>query len=341
MYRYEGVALAIVLLIAIVILFHMSTRLSFQKIFNETIYVGDRPLDEVMKLPKKVKRNILKGRSKLKKSRLVIAGCLRDRADHIPKIIKMVEAMGELALDYKILVVENDSSDSTRELLLKWVETNSKVEVLGCGINSVKCKLNLKPTLLWDVNPTRMSKMRYIREVYLDRIKEAYNDWEYVLVWDYDLDGFLYREGVCHSVETLERTGVAGIGAYGHYKMPMGNLYYDPFAYHPISKEDFDPNGLFDSNGLFDPKEVIYCRKPDKLLWNLKLKPGEVSPCTSAFAGASLYRTGSMCRSSYNLEEGDDPLACEHKTFSDKLGDIMLVDGTMQFIVLENPRYTS
>lgn len=336
MKRYEAVIIYIIIIVVIIAMLKYTTK-GCQRLFNEALYVGDRPMEQVMNVPDETKATIKEGYQKLKSTRLVIAGCLRDRADHIPQIKKMTEAMGRLASDYRILIVENDSSDGTRAELLKWAALNPKVEVLGCGINAESCKLNLPRTFQWDVNHTRMNKMRTIREMYVTRVKEAYSDWDYMLVWDYDLEGFLYPEGIAHAAMTLDMgfgdMQISGVASYGYYTTPLGQLYYDPFAYVPISRST-----ATNDFAVGNRNDMIYSRDPDKFAWTLKLSPGKYSPCYSAFAGAAIYRISSVINASYFTEKDEDPLECEHVTFSRRLG-IMMVDGAMQFPVLENPRY--
>ena len=63
--------------------------------------------------------------------KVLITSLVRDVADRLPEIRKKAEKVGEMFLDYKILIVENDSKDGTRDLLLKWAMENHEKRVLS------------------------------------------------------------------------------------------------------------------------------------------------------------------------------------------------------------------
>jgi glycosyltransferase involved in cell wall biosynthesis len=98
----------------------------------------------------------------------------RDIESRLLKNIHVIEEIGSLFNDYNVLIVENDSSDNTRNICLDWSNQNKRVKVLGCGgYNLDVCNLNMKKTLNHSVNFYRMEKMAKLRNIYLDEIIRA------------------------------------------------------------------------------------------------------------------------------------------------------------------------
>ena len=78
--------------------------------------------------------------------RIVIAALVRDVEERLPEIKKKVERVAKIFKDYRVLIVENDSKDNTRQELLKWSKTNPKITILGCGRNVKECSIKMAKT---------------------------------------------------------------------------------------------------------------------------------------------------------------------------------------------------
>jgi hypothetical protein len=88
------------------------------------------------------------GKNLIKKSTVVFAGLIRNKEHQLEFIISQIQRFASEFLDYSILIVENDSKDNTRKLLLEWAKENNKVKILGCGVNSNICIMNLSGIML-------------------------------------------------------------------------------------------------------------------------------------------------------------------------------------------------
>ena len=124
---------------------------------------------------------------------------IRDVAGRVPLIREKVERLGEAFADYVVLIVENDSKDGTRRLLLEWAARNPKVKVLGCHsvgggrgdggevVPAESCSVPSAPkTDGHSVDRPRIEKMVKLRNVYLDEIKRKYSSWNFAAMWDLD-----------------------------------------------------------------------------------------------------------------------------------------------------------
>ena len=72
---------------------------------------------------------------------IIFTGLLRDAGKAIPAIRKKVEQVGSKFKNYRVLLVENNSKDGTREKLLQWAKENPRVTILGCGVNVEECSI--------------------------------------------------------------------------------------------------------------------------------------------------------------------------------------------------------
>lgn len=193
--------------------------------------------------------SIARGRDYAKKQRVVICGLLRDGEENLDRIRERAEGLAKLFYDYRILIVENDSTDGTREKLLEWSAHNPKVKILGCGVNAKTCNLKLEKTEKFapifgkgeSITHARIDKMVYLRNLYLRYIKNNLKNFNYMIVWDMDILGSVYEDGVLSSFGILEEdrrvnptitsSAVEGICGYGFRDIFGYKHYYDNYAH--------------------------------------------------------------------------------------------------------------
>ena len=233
--------------------------------------------------------------------RLVILSVLRDSEGTIELVRRQAEAVGSLFADYAVLIVENDSHDATRAKLLEWAKANRRVHVLGCDhLNLMSCHMNLDRTLVHDRDAARIEKMVKIRNVYLDYLRsdKRISAFDLALVWDMDIEGSLYLDGIGLSGYYLKE-GVAGtkvdaICANGATevadRVEMGK-YYDPYAH-----EDIGQTRTFTT--VEDVSPPVCSRAP--------------IPVRSCFNGFTFYRLSALLSRRYELEKVGKEAVCEH-----------------------------
>jgi hypothetical protein len=319
----------ITLIILILVLW--KTYWKLQIMYNSSILSMYTPDTFILPahLSKKYEERVEKGRKAAKSKKVVFAALIRDVAERIPEIKKKVQRMGKLFKDYRILIVENDSTDNTRDLLVSWSKENPKVKILGCGYNVQKCSLPKMPkTDGHHVDRTRIEKMVKLRNIYLDEIKKSYRSddgWDYSIFWDLDMISSVYLDGVCNSLGYLQdRKDVDVVCAYGIYRWGVLTLFYDTYA-------------LLYKNEKFhiDLKTVHDIRKG---LFEIKLDRGEEPvEVDSCFSGFSIYRTSSLMPSNVRYDmSGDDNLECEHVRLHIKIKGVKVVNPSMIHMLLEN-----
>jgi hypothetical protein len=261
--------------------------------------------------------------------KVIITSLLRDVADRLPEIKRKAERVGSLFKDYKILIVENDSTDRTRDALLLWAKENPKVTILGCGYNVKECKLPKMPkTQGHGVDRPRIEKMVKLRNVYLDEIKQletTSSEWNYTIMWDLDMIGSIYLDGVMHTMGLMSRgEDISVVCAYGIYRWGALTLFYDTYALlHRGESFQIEDKTIHDiRKGWWEAK---YQRGDD---------PFEVDSCFSGFA---IYRTASIIDKDtiYDMS-GPENLECEHVRLNKKIKGRKLVNPSMLNFVLLN-----
>lgn len=270
---------------------------------------------------------IKKGLSHAKNKKIVIAGLLRDVARRIPEIKKKTKALANLFQDYRILIVENDSQDSTRELLLEWAREDPKVIILGCGRNVKTCSLNKgrSKTRGHSVYRSRIEKMAFLRNIYLSEVTSNFSDFDYLAVWDLDIVGTVYLDGVAHSLSVLEEEpDTSAICAYGIYTWGPFKLYYDTYA----TLESGD-------NFHIQNKLIHDLRKGLSFQYSRGDPPKEVISC---FSGFTIYKIPEVIKSKYGTTPPEDPsknLECEHVFLHRRLpGKIKMNPNMVHLVVL-------
>ena len=262
-----------------------------------------------------------------KNKTLVICVLLRDASNKIPEIQKRAERVGRMFRDYRIVIVENDSTDGTRSKLKDWRRSNPRVILLGCGINSDvdECRLP-KAAVKTDghgVDRRRIEKMTHLRNIYLDYVKNHLSVFDFAVVWDMDIIGTVYLDGIANTMgyflspnsPILEADAIC---AYGIYRWGFMTLYYDTYAH--IDKEDVFH---IDLKTVHDLKKGL----------GIKYKRGTPPvPVVSCFSGFTIYRISSLVGAQYDMSPPDN-LECEHVRLHRHLGNVYLNPSMIHFVL--------
>uniref|UniRef100_A0A6C0K2K8 Glycosyltransferase 2-like domain-containing protein n=1 Tax=viral metagenome TaxID=1070528 RepID=A0A6C0K2K8_9ZZZZ len=110
--------------------------------------------------------------------RCVIIGCAKNVAAHLPSTLAQIDVIRSLWLDAAVVIAENGSTDSTKQLLAEYAATKSHTHILTLDeANSI---------------PLRTERLALVRNRLLDFVHETYSHFDYILSVDLDgiLDGF-------------------------------------------------------------------------------------------------------------------------------------------------------
>ena len=232
-----------------------------------------------------------------------VAVCIlaRDCDSALKRNIPQIEKLTAFFSDSKIIVIENDSIDGTKETLAHWAVINRNVTVISEDTNQV----TIPPKIDSGKNPTtsffRINKMAHFRNKYLRFIKDSNIVADYVIVIDIDLDK-IYPQKIFSAITNAPNDWSA-IFANGllYTFLPCVTKYYDNYAYVPYDS----------AKDSFKYKERHL--NVDKL--NYALKKNDYVKVRSAFGGIGIYKYEALCDAKYQALpslSGEDEALCEH-----------------------------
>ena len=320
---------SIAVVICLIVWYHHIIQLKYNSVSlytPESIKSSDPQVEGILN------QKVVFGAEIAKTKKVIITGLLRDTEDNIPFIIKKVEAVGKLFDDYAVLIVENNSKDKTRELLLAWAKKNSKVVILGCGVNNTECSIDFAKTKTegHGVSYDRINKMVKLRNISLDYIKHhpQLRLYDYTIMWDLDIIGTAYLDGILISIYELDKNAdISGICATGvrRYAGGLFSIYYDTYAH--IDEGD---NFHIDRKMAHDiEKGFKHAQHP---------RGSELIKVKSCFSGFTIYRTSSLLppHVRYTMTPpGDDNIECEHARLAKVLpGEMSLNPNSINMVLL-------
>lgn len=255
------------------------------------------------------------GKLEMNSSKIVFAGLVRNvDASQIAYVKEKFQFLGAQFMDYRIILVENDSKTNARQLLLQWVKENYRVTILGCGVNVDHCTMDLTPTFKHEKSLSRITKMAFLRNIYLDYFEqeEIFKDFQYLMVLDPDLQGSLYLDGLWNTFGHFRQDPARNIGGICPAGMTLdwyyGWSYHDPFAHYEYGETDYfwEFPGLHDAHVRFWHVNRFWTKRGQ-----------ELRRVRSCFNGVAIYRRQAAVNSRYN--SSTTRLTCEHVFFHDKM----------------------
>lgn len=246
--------------------------------------------------------------SKIDQSVLICA-LARDCGQSLKTNIPQIEELRTCFVQSQVVVVENDSTDNTKELLFNWKKEFPGITILSKDYRSstIPQKSSFHPhpsTSLY-----RISKMAYYRNKYINWIRESHTPFDLILIIDIDIQAFSIK-GIIDSInEAPNDWGALFANGFTDTKVgsiTMNTLYHDMFAY---LEELPDSKPFLTTKKLFDYKKVM----------SSKLKESSFLPVVSAFGGIGIYKSEALEEINYRAEANEDKYieaVCEHVGFN-------------------------
>jgi hypothetical protein len=228
------------------------------------------------------------GRNVMSQRSVVFCGLCRDTRHYLPRTAARIERLGAMFGDYRVVLYENDSVDSTRKFLFDWRALNSRVEVTceTLGIRKFPQNRSLD----------RAAWMARIRNRCRERVVNDYANFDHVIVLDMDLPGGWSYDGIAH---TFSCDDWDFVGSYSLLQRLGGKPGEPPF-------DHFDVWAFRPAHGTAARRLVDHTK--------LQLDRGDpLLPVESCFGGLGVYRMACMQAGEY---DGGD---CEHVVFHRRL----------------------
>lgn len=263
------------------------------------------------------------GKKSLSNMSVILTGLLRNGQDVIPSLEKFYNEWKTMCPQSIFLIVENDSNDNTKPMLIEWTKKDPSVILVCESPNS--CTNIAKEFKDEDKSPhwKRIHRMADLRNLYLQYIRQ-HDLWfyDYLIVIDLDLVGTIFWDGVHDSFFHLEQDkSIDGMSCNGI--MIDQGVYYDSFAY--IQKnEPYEWDTRMDKRS-HDEDVLKYIT--EKYTRNMDL-----DHVTSAFGGFSIYRLRSVRNKKAKYNYSNQKYSCEHTHFNRAFSK-MMVNPRMIFLI--------
>ena len=211
--------------------------------------------------------------------KVVICGTCKNVAPALPYTINIMEKIGNLFADYRIVVYENNSTDKTPQILKNWSKKNSKILAISEQLTQEECKrifVNIDHAGKNNgtfFKPEPIARARNI--VQNIAMSEQYAPFEFLIWMDMDFKIEPSYEGFIDTFRSNKEWDA--VFAYG---LHFDGRYYDWYALrdakYPLGSE------LLGSYWWSTQKKLTLDLKSD---WY---------PVYSAFGGCGIYRKSSV-----------------------------------------------
>jgi len=277
-------------------------------------------------------------REACRRETIIFTGLCQNHGHNVIRFwLPILEKWGSEFHDYRVLIMENDSTDGTRQLLLQEARRNPKMLVLcddDTPLNIQNCSLGVSSS------PDKQSKekdlarrlhvLATLRDNYMNRINRKWSHYTHLVVIDWDLVGDLSEEGFFDSLQYLRDNKADGVAVNSyHYTKKHHWRFFDTFPllnHHRCVAIHRDKVRL----------DKDTCDRLTKRLLYNEIHPFRVE---SAFGGICIYnmasviqRDASYVRPPPGTKKCD--IQCEHSTFNQNLQ--IIINPRFQFLIVRN-----
>lgn len=211
--------------------------------------------------------------------KVLICGTCKDVGPYLNDVINIMEKIGGLFIDYRIVISENNSIDETKAILQQWSNINSKVYV-HCETLSPREYNDVVINKHDNGSPFKVDLIARGRNIVLDKIQSSaeYNDYPYLIMIDMDFEEPPPASSIIEVFESEQEWDA--IFAYG---ISREGSYWDWYALRDYN-QPLGPELL--GKDWFSPKR-----------WSLSTKD-QWCKVYSAFGGLGIYKRSSIegCR---------------------------------------------
>jgi hypothetical protein len=233
---------------------------------------------------------------KMKSSSIIIGGTCRDVGGYINSIIESIDKCGYKFAKYHVIIYENDSSDDTREKLIK-LKKNNYTYIFDDGLT--------------DKIKSRTKRLEYGRNIVINQLRYMCKkeSWDYFL--NLDMDNVNAKGTFVNTIEKCFDPSVNNSWAVQTANQVVG--YYDRWALRIPKFFNYDCWLKIKKHGRNDQNVKKYVYPDVDFSYNSN---GLLIPVNSAFGGTALYKIKSIpsyCK--YNGTHLTGEEKCEHVDF--------------------------
>jgi hypothetical protein len=226
--------------------------------------------------------------------KIVIAASVCNCVDYIDKLVSNITIISSLFSECSVILIESDSSDGSPKVLSEKL-TNSGIENIVNSLGELRSKIF-----------HRTGRISYARNTYLDIIEHRFNDWDYVLVMDFNDS----------NIDQIDPANILSNFKTHNWDMVCANQrmgYYDLWALrHPklMPHDCWKMARNFDGDGRLEYVYSKFFILPEDMPW-VKVD--------SAFGGAAFIKISSIQGARHDSINSDGEEECEWVSFCKKL----------------------
>lgn len=222
---------------------------------------------------------------------IAVVALARDCAAQLPENIRRIEELRSFFSRSYVVIIENDSIDGTKRILEDWQKNSCNVHLISNNYNTITTP-DKKGDVVPGISFSRIEKMVFYRNMYLDRLESINDSIDYLMVIDIDIHSFSIK-GILKSIQYAPNNW-GGLFANGKAKVFLGKIYitgcyYDSYAFVPIGENAF----MLPDNFVLNRRRYVHLHLPFyKYLF-----------CQSAFCGIGLYKYQLIKGSRYVMQK--------------------------------------
>lgn len=249
---------------------------------------------------------------------IVIGILARDCEQNISRNLERTEELRQKFLHSYVVIVENDSKDKTKDILLNYAKNHNDIAILSENFDGKYPFHFSEHPLTPDMSCERIARMAFHRNRLIAYIEKHYQS-DYVMFLDIDVLDFSI-DGIIQSIEQAPQD--------------WGALFANGREHILYSGKSFSAAAQYDTYALLFQDEIttdlpLRQTKPiTKLIRGMKvcrlLKANKYQPMKSAFGGIGVYRSEAIKGLRYDLFvpnawKGYGIAICEHIPFNEKV----------------------
>lgn len=271
-------------------------------------------------IPKETGHHTHNGYGLAPHKKIVIAGLCRNASAYIEKNLQIASMIGSYFKDHRIVIYENDSLDNTREILQRYAQEDPHIIVLG------KDEGTEDMYKIGSLHPVRFEKMAYFRNKYLSYIRQHLDDYDYMMVIDWDMNGSTDINGIMNSIGREDDWGAIGTSGkmHPHGTFGMMAINYDVLAVRFHHVRYWETSQW--KNVLFN----LFYQEYHRLFYR------DLEPVLSTFHGIVIYKMSAIPKGSwYSTEYG-----CEHIGFNSRIRNVYINPHWKSYFGIQGPKWT-
>ena len=228
----------------------------------------------------------------------------RDCEDALMHNIPKIEKLRKCFKSSIVIIVENDSKDKTKELLVEWQNNSENVVVISEDYNIQTIPLQTEDCKMPGSSIHRNERMCFYRNKYMEYLSALHFEYDYMIVVDIDIDDFR-EEGILQAIVNAPNDWAA-LFANGRFYIKVFqkrilSRYYDWYAFLP------DTNPLETTDMDLTLREM----RLNSDIPNTELKKIKYLSCYSAFAGIGIYHYPAIKNLRYQVIPNKRSKYCE------------------------------